>query len=123
MSRIPISTADALREELGFTHLVIFGVQPDGTQQVATHGASEKEAHEAAIAGNKLKGALGWPEDLRKDKPLARVCENCAYFKPDYGIHCFNGWSGDGRVGDCLTEPGVRRVAKEHSCRHFSAKC
>lgn len=122
MSSIPVETAKQIREQLGLSHLVIFGVAPDGVQHVATHGDTEAQAREAAIAGNKLKASLGWPEGLCKSRPVVRECANCVYFKPDYGIHCVNGWSGDGSRGDCLVEPGVKRVAKEHSCRHFSAK-
>lgn len=118
--RIPIATVKEIREQLGLTHLVIFGVESDGTQHIATHGDTEQQASEAATAGNRLKGSLGWPENLRKDKPLARQCANCVYYKPDYGVHCFNGWSSDGSRGDCLMEPKTQRVGKEHSCRHFS---
>ena len=29
-------------------------------------------------------------------------CKNCKYWKKDYGIHCFNGWTGmDKRDGYC----------------------
>jgi hypothetical protein len=118
--KIPIATIKEIRESLGLTHLVMFGVEADGTQHVATHGDSEREAREAATAGNKLKAALGWPENLCKDKPLARQCANCVYFEPDYGTWCFNGWSGDGSRGMCLVEPTASRVAKGHSCKHFS---
>lgn len=117
---IPIAAVKEIREQLGLTHLVIFGVGADGVQHVATHGDSEQQAREAATAGNNLKKSLGWPDNLCHDKPLARQCANCVYYKPDYGIHCFNGWSGDGSRGDCLVEPGAKRVAKEHSCMHFS---
>lgn len=119
-ARIPIARVKELREELGLTHLVIFGVEADGTQHVATHGDTEPQAREAATAGNRLKASLGWPTGLCKDRPLERICQNCVFFKPDYGMHCFNGWTGDGSRGDCLTEPSVRRVAKEHSCHLFS---
>lgn len=118
--KIPIGTVKEIREQLGLTHLVIFGVEEDGTQHVATHGDTERQAREAAIAGNKLKASLGWPESLCKDKPLPRQCSNCVFYKPDYGVHCFNGWSGDGSRGDCLVEPKTQRVGKEHSCQHFS---
>jgi hypothetical protein len=119
---IPIQTVKEIREQLGLTHVVILGLEPDGTQHVATHGETEAQARQAAEAGNKLKASLGWPESLCKSKPVARQCANCVFFRPDYGIHCVNGWSGDGSRGDCLVEPGVRRVAKEHSCMHFSPK-
>lgn len=116
---IPIARAKEIRESLGLSHVVIFGLTEDGKQHVATHGATERDARKAAHAGNKLKTALGWSADLCESKPLSRVCENCTFYKPDYGMWCFNGWSGDGSKGHCLVEPSVTRVGKEHGCRHF----
>lgn len=116
--KIPIATVKEMRERLGATHLVLFAVDADG-QHVATHGESEQHAREAAKAGNKLKSALGWPEDLCATNPLPRICKNCVFFKPDHGMWCFNGWSGDGSSGHCLVEPGVKRVGADHGCRHF----
>lgn len=119
--KIPISLAKEVREQLGLTHLVIFGMAEDGEQLVATHGETERHAREAAQAGNKLKGALGWPENLCKARPLERICANCAFYQADYGVFCVNGWSDpEGRRGKCLVEPHAERVGKEHSCRHFS---
>lgn len=89
--QITIAQIKEIREQLGATHLVIFAVDSEGQQYVATHGQTQKQAKEAATAGNKLKSALGWPEDLCKSKPLPRVHENCAYYKQDWGYHCFNG--------------------------------
>jgi hypothetical protein len=119
---ISISDAKAFRESIGATHLVVFAVSEDGQQHVATHGETERHAREAAKAGDKLKSALGWPDDLCMSTPLPRICANCTFYKPDYGTWCFNGWSGDGSRGHCLVEPGVSRVGKEHSCRHFEPK-
>lgn len=121
MKNMPISKAKEIREELGLTHIVIFGVDEDGNQYVATHGLSDQNAREAAIAGNKLKTALGWPENLCKDKPLARVHKNCAFYKQDFGMHCFNGWTGDGREGYCLAFPDSRKKydGEEHGCIYF----
>lgn len=122
MSAITIARAKEIRESLGATHLVIFTVDEGGKQHVATHGQTERHAREAAKAGNKLKAALGWPENLCSSSPLPRTCENCVFFKPDFGMWCFNGWSGDGSTGHCLVEPGVKRVGKEHGCHMFEPK-
>lgn len=119
---ISVAQAKEVRESLGLTHVVIFGVSDGGEQHVATHGQTEQNAHEAAVAGNKLKSSLGWPQDLCTAKPVRRVCENCTYYKPDYGTWCFNGWSGDGSYGKCLVEPAASRVGKEHGCRYFEPK-
>jgi hypothetical protein len=108
--KISIAQAKKWREEINATHLVVFAVACDGSQYVATHGKTERNAKEAAKAGNNLKAAFGWPEHLCNDKALERICKNCTYYKPDYGIHCFNGWSGDGSSGYCMLQP--IRVAK-----------
>ena len=100
--KIEIAKVKEWREEIGATHLVVFAMCRNGRQYVATHGETEQNAQEAAKAGNKLKAALGWPEDLCHAKPLERVCKNCTFYKPDYGIRCFNGWSDDGSHGTCL---------------------
>ena len=36
---------------------------------------------------------------------MKEKCENCKWWKKDYGIHCFNGWSGMNRKdGHCHYE-------------------
>ncbi len=122
MKSIKVSEAKAIREQLGMTHVVIFAVSEDGKQHVATHGLTRTNAQEAAKAGNKLKSVLGWPDDLCRSEPVRRTCENCVYYKPDYGMWCFNGWSGDGSQGKCLTEPTATRTGKDSACLHFEPK-
>jgi hypothetical protein len=123
MSEITIAKAKSIREELGVTHLVIFAVSEDGTQHVATHGLTQKNARDAAKAGNNLKLALKWPEGMCKDSPLPRQCRNCIYWKADYGIHCFNGWSQDGSTGFCRLEPSHTKTAESNFCHHFEPNC
>jgi len=120
MSSISIAEAKRIREEHGLTHIVIFGVSLDGQQHVTTHGKTQTNAKEAADAGNRLKSSLGWPENLCKEKPIPRVCRNCAFWKADRGYWSFNcGWSGDGTKGFCHLEP--KSIPKNHDdlCRHF----
>lgn len=116
--KITIAQAKAIREQLRATHLVIFAISEDGTQHVATHGGTRVQAREAAKAGNKLKVALGWPDDLCHDKPLPRVCENCAYFKVDMGVFTCTGWTG-GESGWCRLEPHHIKVGRRNTCQHF----
>ena len=120
---IKIAQVKAWREDIDATHLVVFAIDREGRQHVTTHGETEQNAQEAAKAGNKLKAALGWPEDLCRAKPLERVCKNCAFYKPDYGIHCFNGWSGDGSSGRCLYQSHLRVATKaDDQCADFEPK-
>lgn len=119
MNLITIAQAKAFRESIGATHVVIFAVSEDGAQHVATHGLAPKHAREAAKVGNKLKAALGWPDGLCHDKPVERICKNCAFWKADYGMHCFNGWTGDGTEGHCHLEPRREHTLHRNTCQHF----
>jgi len=121
--KITIPEIKAIRETIGGTHVVLYAVDTEGNMHVATHGETAKQAGEAAIAGNKLKAALGWPDNLCHDKPLPRIHENCHFYEKDWGIHCFNGWSGDGTNGHCHLEPKKEWVkGEEIACRHFEPK-
>lgn len=122
MNRIPIKKAKQIREDLGATHLVIFAIDAEGQQHVVTHGDTRQHSWSAASAGNKLKAALGWPKNLCQETPLPRECKNCAYYKPDYGTHCFNGWTGDGSNGICMYEPARVAVTHRETCGHFEPK-
>ncbi|MFH1984789.1 MAG: hypothetical protein ABIL58_23355 [Pseudomonadota bacterium] len=101
---IPIKDVKDFREALGLTHLVVFGVDPDGVQHVATHGGTVEQAKQAADAGNHLKAALRWPSDLCKSTPLERVCGNC------------------GRPGKALFEFCKSKGTSDPACIHFEPK-
>ena len=118
---IPISQAKAIREMLGARQIIIFA-RDDKETCVATHGKSRADSIDAASGGNALKKHLGWPDHMCHDKPMRRVCENCTFYKPDFGTWCFNGWSGDGSQGHCLVEPSVSRVGKDSGCHYFEPK-
>jgi delta 1-pyrroline-5-carboxylate dehydrogenase len=66
---ISVDKAQSIREELGATHLVMFTMDSEGGQNVATHGETALQSLEAAEAGNKLKRLLGWPEEFCNTKP------------------------------------------------------
>ncbi len=111
--------AKDLRESVGATHIIIYAVMPDGEQCVATSGGTAREARQAADAGNKFKTALGWPEDLCKDRPAPRLCKNCAFWKVDRGIFTATGWTGDGDRGWCHLEPKEVRKSADSLCHYF----
>lgn len=121
--KISVAKAKEIREDLNATHLILFTIDGDGVQHVATHGLTEKDALQAAKAGNKLKKLLGWPEDLCKSKPVQRICKNCTYWKADYGMWCFNGWSDDGSRGWCRFEPQHVKTDKDNTCGFFTPDC
>ena len=122
MKNIGINEIKEIRAHIGATHLVLFAVAPDGTQHVATHGETERNAKEAAEAGNNLKRSLGWDESLCKAKPLERKCGNCTFYEPNYGTYCMNGWSKNGDTGFCQLEPTKTTVDAERKCRYFEPK-
>ena len=122
--KLKISQVKTWRESINATHLIVFFILDDGSQHVATHGKTPKNAIEAANMGNGLKTTLGWPEALCHEKPLERICKNCTYYKPDYGVHCFNGLSRDGTDGHCLNKPtnARPRVLESDMCSLFEPK-
>jgi len=119
MPDIKISELSGFRESIGMTHIVVFAVDAGGRQYVATHGETEKHAHEAASAGNNLKKSLSWPDNVCNSKPLERICKNCTYYKPDRGVYCANGWSGDGENGKCLIQPVEVHKTSNSKCSNF----
>jgi hypothetical protein len=74
------------REKLGYTHLVVFGIDPKGKHYVGSHGRSPQHSYEAADAANHLKGVLNFPEHLCNTVPLQRICGNCYYYQSYHGI-------------------------------------
>ena len=117
---IPIAEAKRIREKLGATHLVLFAIDQEGSQVVATHGQTTAQAKEAAAAGNKLKAALGWPTDLCQAKPLDRTCGNCAYFQKERGTFYMNSGYDERVYGHCMAEPKpIGRAATDCACLHF----
>ena len=101
---IPIKAAKAIADTYEWPVVVIFAADHDGNQHVTTYGANIMDSKNAAMAGNKLKKHLGWPDDLCKAKPLERICGNCTYYDLDY----------------CLVEPvKIKRKKDDRACRHF----
>lgn len=70
---ISVEKAKEIREDIGATHLILFVMGPDGTENVSTHGATEQQAHEAAAFGNGWKKAMGWPAELCQSIPQQRA--------------------------------------------------
>lgn len=106
---ISISDAKRIGEELGLTHVVIFGIDSDGTQYIATHGESEHNANEACVIGNNLKRILGWPEHLCGVKPMERIHRNCKLYSEI-----------DSFIGNCHRDPVVESVSGDmYGCSKF----
>lgn len=70
MKAISIKSAKRISEETGYSEIVIFGYDPvSGKQHVTTYGKTVAQCEDAAKAGNFLKKALNWPDELCHDKP------------------------------------------------------
>lgn len=78
---VSIKRMAELREELGLTHLILFGINEDNSQVIATHGKSEKQAIKAADYGNNLKKHLGFPEKMCNSEPVKRECYYCDFYQ------------------------------------------
>jgi hypothetical protein len=67
-SLIPISSAKALGQKHEKDQVIIATwCMKDGTTTITTWGNSIHDADQAAIGGNLIKEALGWPEENCKD--------------------------------------------------------
>ena len=113
---ITIAQAKKIREELGLSHLVIFGITPDGYYHVATHGETRRNAEEAAKAGNNLKTALGFPQEKCQSKPVERKCSNCEFFNQHHGC---TGWL---TTGDCCLQNVKLEKRVDEFCKKFIPK-
>jgi len=123
---IPIAKAKKIREELGFNELIIFGVDQEGVEQVATHGKSQEDARMAAKRAEKIKEAMGWPEPMRKATPLPRKCKNCEHFRGHAATMDYRAFGPDGsgkeRKGKCLYDRAEIEKHEDDRCHDFSPK-
>lgn len=70
MKNIPIKAAKEIAENYDYPEVVIFAYDPvTYRQHVTTYGKTIDQCEDAAKAGNYLKKALGWPEEMCNAKP------------------------------------------------------
>jgi proline racemase len=116
---ITVKQTKEIRELLGLSHIVIFGVTSDNNNLVSTHGKTVNQAKEAAHYGNVIKKALGWPLQLCKSEPLERICRNCDYYqwyKPQFE-------NQNALAGSCMYQPNpIDRKPKDRACSNFEPK-
>jgi hypothetical protein len=68
--RIPISDAKSIGDKNGYSQVIIVAWDNEtGTTSVCTWGKTLKDCEQAAIGGNFVKKALGWPDEMCKEKP------------------------------------------------------
>jgi hypothetical protein len=69
MKEIPIEAAKNISKNFEYPEIVIFAYDPvTGYQHVTTYGETVDQSNDAARAGNFLKKALGWPDELCQAK-------------------------------------------------------
>ena len=70
MKKLPIKIAKSISEEYNQDQVVIVTYErKTGVTSVVTYGKSIVDCEQAAMGGNFVKKALGWPDDLCHDKP------------------------------------------------------
>lgn len=71
--RIPIKTAQDIGDKYGYSQVIVVAWDKEANvTSVTTWGKSLNDCEQAAIGGNFVKKALGWPNHLTEAKP-ARV--------------------------------------------------
>mgnify|MGYP006921411063 FL=1 len=115
---ISINDAKQIREQFGFTHIVILGIDKEGKQNVATHGKSKANAKQAADMGNHLKKELHWPVQNCNAKPLERICSHCDFWQRGY--HRPGDVIQENQNGKCMFNPEpILRYEKDIACGQF----
>ena len=111
-----------IQEKLGFTHLVVFGIDKKGKFHVGSHGKSASNSYEAAEAANNLKKMLDFPSHLCNTLPLQRICGNCYYYESYYGIADMEDWDRYDITGCCNLIPNKMNTNFENYCAAFDPK-
>jgi hypothetical protein len=80
---IPISAARDIAKAYGKDQVIVVAWdQAHGKQHVTTYGKTAAECEQAAEGGNRVKRALGWPENLCSARPARslkkKAMEACA---------------------------------------------
>lgn len=72
--RIPIQSAKDIGQQFGYTQVIITAFDKEtGVTSVVTWGKSQEDCEQAAIGGNFVKKALGWPPEKCNDKPARQI--------------------------------------------------
>lgn len=71
MKRLPIRIAREVARENGLRQVILCAWDGERTH-VVTYGVSTEDCAQAALGGNKIKDALGWPTDLRAEPSRVR---------------------------------------------------
>lgn len=67
---VPISSLKKIAEDFGYDQVInVSWDKSTGVTNMATYGSDEEQCQQAAVGGNFVKKALGWPESLQEAIP------------------------------------------------------
>lgn len=76
MKRITIKAAKCIADQFDKDQVIILAFsKKDGKTWVTTYGRTVEDCEQAAIGGNRLKRAMGWPEDECEAMPPRAICK------------------------------------------------
>lgn len=121
MRNIPVSVAERVAKKHGYDQVIIIARKVDtdekkGGEHMTTYGINKTHCDIIAKAGKFLQ------EKVMQWMAAEKKCDNCEYFKADYGTHCVNGWSKDGSTGTCGLEPEKIPAEAASACSHFNPR-
>lgn len=73
--RIPILAASDIAKAHGCRQVIVVAWDGERTH-VVTYGVTEEDCDQAAMGGNRVKTALGWPESLQADPSRVKKLKN-----------------------------------------------
>jgi hypothetical protein len=115
---IPITAAKKIAHEYDWPEIIIFGYNPEtADRHVTTFGKTVDQCADAAKAGNYLKKALNWPEELCHAKP-AREKKRDNYRALQNEI--MDSWEKELSQGDGIPQEDVALYLK--ACRILDRK-
>ena len=103
MKRVPIVAAKRIADEFGKDQVIVLCFsKADGKTWVTTYGRTIEDCKQAAEGGNRLKRAMGWPEELCDAQPArakSLTC-NCGHSKEHHttGRCTFANFGSDGKA-------------------------
>jgi hypothetical protein len=81
--RIPIAAAKRIADDYDMDQVVLVTFSKStGRTHVVTYGKTVEECRQAAMGGNMVKKALGWPDELCHEKEKVReepMCPECGH--------------------------------------------
>lgn len=73
-AKVPISAAKEIAKKYGKDQVIIVTWEKEtGGETVTTYGSTLNYCEQAALGGNFVKKALGWPNELTEAKPARQI--------------------------------------------------